>query len=741
MDGLVKSNALELLKTFSDRISHILVTPCISYNLLLSEIIALLKSSPLYNECNIFELNLAGAPNTPFFYICDPEYLIILNPKPASAAQAFIFELINIHKAQFNYVETSSATFFIASLSDNLKKRLELPDVLLVNLFHPEMYPTARFTLGVSSIASYLRHTNRAKVTIIDCQFGKSVSDVIKYIHTACPSIIGASVNFGQFDLAEQLINEIYREKNHSYDPILVLGNILPALCFTEVLEKYPKVIVCYREGENTLAELCLKYRTPEQWETIPNIYYKDKNEKLIRTQSAFVSLDTLPPPAFDTAIELIKHDGVFTAEFSRGCQYNICSFCPRTHKGNAWRSLPLPSMVQQIELFHQLSRQFNKKPHIFFADEEFVGPDNNGEALVRLNSLMDRLQAINVHISFDLSCRADQIYDEQKDDEWNIARGYLFRRWVNNGLSRLFVGIESGADHQLGRYQKGYTAKSVASAIRYFSLLGVKLRFGFIFFDPLMTIQDICDNIDFLGRTDIVLKRDEFSTIEDVYKFVKQNHGKNVEVTSSESVYENVSYMLSPLEIFPKSNYLLSLKRHNPELIVNELDMSFARVPTHYIVPEIEVLSQACQIWINFCFPIVYTLKGLQKTSQGEFKSSLTDIIKRHRQISFALLKSLVQSLNLVDLSTIKKWSSLHRVPSEINGAIESIHDSMVKGTENENINYVLTAYADLFKELVIEFVSKAPNSPMIKKDILKKAVTNWAKTSIGKTEVFRRK
>lgn len=742
MDGLVQSNTLELLRIYSDQISQILTPPCISYKVLLSEILTLLKGNPLYNKCNIFEFNLAGAPNTPFFYAADPEYLIVFNPKSVSVSQKFILELIKYQNAQFIQVETKEADIFITEMSEDIKNRLELPNVLLINLFHPEMYPTMRFTLGISSIASYLQDTNSAKVEIIDCQFGKSIPDIVKYITANHPDIIGASVNFGQFDLAEQLIDAIYNVKRYDYDPVLVLGNILPALCFNEILEKYPKIIICYREGENTLAELCLKYRTPEKLETIPNIYYKNSSGKLIRTQSVLVALETIPPPAFDTIAELIKNDGVFTAEFSRGCQYNICSFCPRTHKGNVWRSIPVSSMMQQIVQFHKLSQQFNTKPHIFFADEEFIGPDRDGEALSRLNTLMDELQTVNIKVSFDFSCRADQIFNNEKSDEWHIARGNFFKRCAENGLSRLFVGIESGSDDQLQRYQKGYTANSVISAIRYFSLLGVKLRFGFIFFDPLMTIQDIRDNIEFLGRTDIVLNKDEISTPDDIYYFVKKNHAKILEDPSGESVYENVSYMVSPLEIFPKSNYLLNLKKFRPGLITSEIDMSFARIPTRYIIPEVEMISQACQIWVNYCFPIVYTLKGLQKTSDGEFKKSLAHIIKRYRQISFILLKDLVQGLKLIDLSTIKKWSSLHSTHPQIEIVTEHINNSIANKTESEIIDYILIKYISLFKELVIEFGKETiPSQTVSKMEILNRTITNWAQTSIDTTAVFRRK
>ena len=112
------------------------------------------------------------------------------------------------------------------------------------------------------------------------------------------------------------------------------------------------------------------------------------------------------------------------------------------------------------------------------------------------------------MQLTFDASCRADQIFREGRDQMWHLQRGYLFKHCVEKGLARLFVGVESGASTQLLRYNKGSTVAEMVSAIRYLSLLGIQLRFGFIFFDPLMSVQDLIENIEFLGRTDIILPK-----------------------------------------------------------------------------------------------------------------------------------------------------------------------------------------------------------------------------------------
>src|SRR5207249_1816412 len=80
----------------------------------------------------------------------------------------------------------------------------------------------------------------------------------------------------------------------------------------------------------------------------VPGIHYLSKVGKVVSTPPSYLPMEQLPSPALDTVAELCARDGVITAEFSRGCQYNKCSFCPRSHKGGVWRSIPVTSMLQQ---------------------------------------------------------------------------------------------------------------------------------------------------------------------------------------------------------------------------------------------------------------------------------------------------------------------------------------------------------------------------------------------------------
>ena len=397
--------------------------------------------------------------------------------------------------------------------------------------------------------------------------------------------------------------------------------------------------MICRKEGELALTALVKYGHDRSRWGQVPGIYYRNEQGRLISTPPRYLPMEHLPSPALDTVAELFDRDGVITAEFSRGCQYNQCSFCPRSHKGGLWRTVPVASMLQQWEVFAQVFQHFRRIPHVFLADEDFVGIEDGEATIRRITDFLDGAQERGLHMTFDASCRADQIFREDRDQIWHLSRGRLFKRYIEGGLSRLFLGVESGASDQLVRYNKGSKVEEMVSAIRYFSLLGVRLRFGFIFFDPLMSVKDLIENIEFLGRADVILPATPDAAVEEIFSLVSSNHQQGMQWIGGRAVFEDVSYMVSPLEVLAKSRYLFDLRAQAPQMMNEQLDLSFARYSTSYVVPEIGNICKACQYWVNYCFPIIYALKGLQKISQGEERALLQQAIIGHRYLGYMLI------------------------------------------------------------------------------------------------------
>ncbi|SRR6266487_901461 len=704
-------------------------------------ILVLLQSSPHWAAVMPLQVTVTGSPDRRILCLMDDDQVVLCSSHGGLTTHPFVRELVeelDVHFEAHSLVAVGDC--LSASLNERLRSRLRLPTVLLVSLFHPEMYPAARLTLGIAYLASYLRLHHLANVELMDCQLGISVEDVLASMCLLHPDILGISVNFGQFDLMQRLLDGVYSSKATEKPPTVVLGNILPAMCYREILEVYPEVVICRKEGELTLADLVRYGRDRSHLDRVSGIYYRDREQgKIVSTPSRYLAMEHLPLPALDTVTELFAHDGVMTAEFSRGCQYNKCSFCPRTHKGSIWRTLPVASMIEQWEVFARVFQHFRRTPHIFLADEDFIGVEDGEATIQRITDFLDGVQQRGLQITFDASCRADQIFRESRDSQWHVQRGKLFKRSMDGGLSRLFLGVESGASAQLIRYNKGSTVQEMVSAIRYFSLLGVQLRFGFIFFDPLMSVQDLIENIEFLGRTDVVLPTMYDASVEEIFDTVSLAHGSLLPQAGGRPVYEDVSYMVSPLEVLAKSRYLFELQQQVPQLISERLDVSFARYRTAYVVPEIGSICIACQYWVNYGFPIVYALKGLQKVSAGAERELLRQAIAGHRYLGYALIRSLAQVFSLVNDTIIREWERLH---VGINGHAElcAIAREMVQaGYVDDGIIRVLTWYEVQLRYLMEKVnASSALLSPS-KRQIWHAAYKDWIASSLVETQALR--
>lgn len=739
---MIPDRILALVRDVWPQAISILERPWETPEALSSSILALLQSSVYWIEEAILHIEIAGSPERYILCIEGSDHALFCGAQSEMDLKAhpFIRELMEDFTLQFEeHILDPAGDCLITPLPERLKARLQLPSVLLVSLFHPEMYPAARLTLGISYLASYLRRYHLASVKLMDCQLGVNVADVIEQVRQSHPEILGISVNFGQFDLMEQVLNAIYDPEQVGEPPLVILGNVLPAMCFREILKVYPRVVICRKEGELALAWLVRQGRDRSRWHQVPGIHFCTEQGRLVSTPARYLPMEDLPSPAFDTVPELFAQDGVITAEFSRGCQYNQCSFCPRSHKGSIWRTVPVSSMLQQWRVFAQVFQHFGRTPHVFLADEDFMGKEDGDATVRRLMDFLDGTQALDLHITFDASCRADQIFRESRDTRWHLERGKLFRRCLEGGLARLFMGVESGAPAQLLRYNKGSTVEEITSAIRYLSLLGARLRFGFIFFDPLMSVQDVIENIDFLGRTDVILPVASNASIEEIYGLVSSSHQQEIQSMRGLAVYEDVSYMVSPLEVLVKSRYHFDLQQQAPQMVSGQIDVSFARYPTSYVIPEIGVICKACQYWVNYCFPIMYAVKGLQKISDGAEKALLHQAIVGHRYLGYMLIRGLAEVFSLVDNATLWRWENMH--PS-IDGSksIYTIAQRQVRaGCVDEAISNVLFWYEEQMRRIMDEVNTHILVLSASKRDIWRAAYSSWSASSLQETSALR--
>lgn len=631
------------------------------------------------------------------FYTSDEKFLYFYTL--CSAQGGFGQELDGYAQCR-ETLEFTDASLKIYSMCDWLRRRLRIPKVLLVNLHYVEKYPSYRFALGIADIAGYLRKYGLANVTIADMQFVPK-HEIKKLISSGRYDIIGLSTNFGHFPLMEELISDILDE---SADSRIVVGNYLAATEFQHILELYPDILVSSNEGELTFAALCSNYIEKEQsLDNVPNLYYCT-NHEIHFTFHQLIDMDEIALPAFDTVEALFERGGVMTMEFSRGCNYGKCSFCPRKFKGQRWRGMSSAKMLQVWERCYQLFQLYQKTPYLYFADEEFLGNCKEDINFKRIDTFLQSALSKALPINFDVSFRLDQVADKARNPVWSRRQMALLDQAKRLGLKRIFVGLESGSDVQLRRYNKGFAMEQGFCALRILSRMGFTLRLGFITFDPLMTKDDLAQNLRTIMRRDILLTPKAITDID--LEAILKNESSTA--ANGEFLFTAISYPASPLEVLRDCEYAKDILKNYPQLAGKiEFSDNFGRLSCEYLDPDIQLICMLCQKWVNFHFPFIYVTKGFAKRGD-ENQYCYQKIIQLYRRFTCILLVCLCYNKGVISSTDYQQYTKALLPKGNMtleNHCTESGQTiSFVEGVLKENIQYTIETLTQKGKSLPTE-------------------------------------
>ncbi len=546
-----------------------------------------------------------------------------------------------------------NCTQYVFPAEAPLLRRLALPKVLLVNPCVLENFPIPRLCLSIGLLASYLRKFQVADVRLIDMQVGATIEDILQEARSFQPNLLGISISYGQKYLAMSLLDKLYQAKQSgSIHPLVVVGNIIPASFPREFIDSYADLVVVCGEGEDSIVGLIEHLRDGRALDTIPGIAYRDASGKLQRTLNKSVSMENIPLPALDTIKDIARCRGAVTIELSRGCQWNVCTFCPREHKSNHWKTFGKQQILEQFSYLREVCDRFHIKKHIYLADEEFLGGINDGMETERVAEIARSLIRDRVDMQFDAAARVDQVYDPHMDRQWHIKRMEMWHLTRKAGLERLFMGVESGCDEQLKRYGKGIKAEHSIFAIRILSALGIPLRFGFITFDQLMIgLKDLKENIAFLERTDAFMKPIDVEAYgyERLFDLLTQDQDFVHAHAANKPVFAGVSYMLASMEVLINSRYKVLLQhaenRYGKRLVLNEdaPDTNMGRYTVDFVDDLVKDISVSSQKWIDRHFGLSYAIKSLYKVAPPHEGHHLMSWMIAYRQISLNLAKALV--------------------------------------------------------------------------------------------------
>ena len=298
------------------------------------------------------------------------------------------------------------------------------------------------------------------------------------------PRLVGLSIIF-QYRAPEfmELAAELRRILPQAH---ITTGGHFPTFAAADLLRDYPALDSVVRgEGELTLLELMQRLDSPETWRAILGLSFR-RDGRIVENppRPLIADLDSLPFPSRDTPPQHHLGIGFSPIVGSRGC-HRDCSFCSihsfyGASAGRLQRFRSVPNLVDEMELlYHDFGVCF-----FVFNDDEWFPP---GEArLTRVADLERELRRRKLDVIMSIKCRADDV----KED--------LFRRLLDMGVVRAYVGVESGSDHSLRTLNKRTTVAQNRQALEALHKVGMLADFGLIFFDPDSTIEDIRANLDF---------------------------------------------------------------------------------------------------------------------------------------------------------------------------------------------------------------------------------------------------
>lgn len=346
-------------------------------------------------------------------------------------------------------------------------------------------------SLGLGYIAAVLRRDGH-DVEILDAQLGGlNPSDTVEQVLRRDFDCLGITATHNHKNVLKYIVQSVRQKRG---DAIISAGGYLPTLSTEDLFEAYPEIDFVVRgEGEVSAPDVFGRISRGEDWRPALGIAYPLDGKTIVNPiPQSITDLDSIPFPARDALVAsgIRAPERIARVAGNRGCYYR-CTFCcsqrfQKESGSNTPRARSAKNIVDEMEHVIETTsvKQFR------FIDDDFIGPGAKSRA--RVIQFVDELKSRNLGATFAMMCRADEAQED------------LLRMLKDVGLAEVFVGVESGSQTQLDRYNKQVTVEQNRQAIETVRRCGLNLRCGFIAFDPHVTIPELLENMAFITETKI---------------------------------------------------------------------------------------------------------------------------------------------------------------------------------------------------------------------------------------------
>lgn len=417
---------------------------------------------------------------------------------------------------------------------------------------------------------------------------------------------------------------------------IVIVGGILAICAPKELANTFPNVIINTGEAEKNIeillrlacmAKSVVEFKRLILENHVDNVcFYLQETDSVYQSKRTVCALTNCLSPKHLKISDMLKCGGLVRMETSRGCPWNRCAFCimPWKFCGKAWRSFSYEKIETEIRYLIE-----NGASQIWFTDEDFIG---NRAHLSRLCSILERCN---------LSYQKDIQYGGSTSVFTLLSLGTALDTFLQKmrdiGINMIFIGIESGSENQLKRYNKGVTVemnRDILTKLRQFEF---EVDIGFIMFDADTNMDELEENLNFIQQNGLRTTISRFA--------------KKLRITPHTAFYDDY------------------LQRG---LITSALNLNELYYEYHFCDPAIEQIVSCVEKLDRQVLSESYRLQALLRSNQNRAKTEWAqDRLHELRELGYLFLYTCV---------------NLYKQKNELSKSdIQSIYDSCLESREEK--------------------------------------------------------
>jgi len=366
-------------------------------------------------------------------------------------------------------------------------------------------------------LASYIKKNIDISIILLDL----NIQDDIKYLDKIEPTIVIISTPYGAVESIQNII------KKFSSSKFIFTGEVVTDGLIDDFLALFPK---------NKIKTFPLFSEIALLEEIKKDLKIDSQKEKFQDDNYSYDILFT------KNIIKEYEKNGfqIFINGISRGCEEK-CTFCRLNNSPETSGVVNSLNYIRTLDTISKIISFSKKKLYIQFADENFFGGEKQIDKEKRFQQIFDFSESISSNIkyqniNFGIDTRIDTVINIKDNNSLKELRDKAWRNFLIAGLKYVYIGLESVSKSQIKRYGKHFNTEEIIYSISYLNEIKVDYTLGLIIFDPITTVEEIRDNIDFIKQHSLypymasLLKEIRIQVKSPYYKLFKsKSNSKNI--------------------------------------------------------------------------------------------------------------------------------------------------------------------------------------------------------------------